>query len=110
AELGVVGLVLEDITPERVRGLLDRTLGPLLRYDRAHESHLVRTLACYFASGQNPPAAGRGLGVHVNTVYQRLERIDHILGGRHWREPRGALDVQMALQFHRLVTGEAERA
>src|SRR5690606_38384088 len=29
AELGVVGLVLEDITPERVRGLLDRTLGPL---------------------------------------------------------------------------------
>jgi sugar diacid utilization regulator len=104
AELGVVGAVLEDTTPEQVERLLDRTIGPLLRYERAHQTRLVETLQCYFDCGQNPPAAARRLGIHVNTVYQRLERIDHILGGRTWREPRGSLDVQMALQFHRLVS------
>ncbi|SHK33270.1 DNA-binding transcriptional regulator, PucR family [Pseudonocardia thermophila] len=108
AALGVIGMVLEEVTADQVHQLLDRTLGPLLHYDRTHDAHLVRTVECYFACGQNPPTTARHLGVHVNTVYQRLERVDHILGGRAWRDPRGALDVQMALQFHRLVTGDPE--
>jgi hypothetical protein len=39
--------------------------------------------------------------VHVNTVYQRLERVDRVLGGPGWREPQGSLEMQMALQLHR---------
>lgn len=100
-EFGVLGMLVERTTPEQVQRLLDRTLGPVLRYDCAHHASLVDTLERYFAAGQNSPAAARDLGVHVNTVYQRLERIDQILAGRAWREPQGALEMQMVLQFYR---------
>jgi hypothetical protein len=102
-EFGVVGQVLESATPGHVRGLVQRTLGPLLAHDAEHAAPLVETLERYFATGRNPPATARGLGLHVNTVYQRLERIDQVLGGRGWREPQGVLELQMALQFHRLL-------
>ncbi|MQA14896.1 MAG: GAF domain-containing protein [Pseudonocardiaceae bacterium] len=104
-ELGVVGLVLEQTTPEQVHRLVARALGPLLDYDAGHSAPLLATLECYFACGQSPPAVARELRVHVNTVYQRLDRIDHVLGGRDWRQPQGAFDMQLALQFHRLLTG-----
>jgi DNA-binding PucR family transcriptional regulator len=102
-ELGVLGMVLEGTSPEQVNRLLERTLGPLLRYDSEHRAALVDTLERYFAEGQNPPGAARDLGVHVNTVYQRLDRIDQVLGSSDWREPTGALEMQMVLQFHRLL-------
>ncbi|MDN5747558.1 MAG: helix-turn-helix domain-containing protein, partial [Pseudonocardia sp.] len=88
-EFGVLGMLVERTTPEQVQRLLDRALGPVLRYDRAHHASLVDTLERYFVAGQNPPAVARDLGAHVNPVYQRLERIDRILGGRGWREPKG---------------------
>jgi hypothetical protein len=103
-ELGVLGVVLEGTTPDQVHRLLDRTLGPLLRYDRAHDSSLAETVECYFASGANPPATARELGVHVNTVYQRLDRVDAVLGSRTWREPAGALEMQIVLQLHQILT------
>ncbi|WP_445942410.1 PucR family transcriptional regulator [Pseudonocardia sp. T1-2H] len=97
-------MVLEGTTPDQVHRLLDRTLGPLLRYDRAHDSSLAETVECYFASGANPPATARELGVHVNTVYQRLDRVDAVLGSRTWREPAGALEMQIVLQLHQILT------
>ncbi|HEY4419632.1 MAG TPA: GAF domain-containing protein [Pseudonocardia sp.] len=103
AELGVLGTVLENPEPAQVQELLARTLGPLLRYDHEHHARLVETVRQYFACGQNPPAAARRLGVHVNTAYQRLDRVDHVLGGPAWRSPRGALEMQVALQLHRLL-------
>jgi hypothetical protein len=36
-------------------------------------------------------------------VYQRLERIDQVLGSEEWRSPVGALEMQLALQFHQLL-------
>ncbi|WP_214401663.1 helix-turn-helix domain-containing protein [Pseudonocardia lacus] len=101
-DLGVLGSLLEEASAAQVRHQIDRALGPLLRYDRDHGSRLVDTLDGYYAAGQNPPAVAQRLDVHVNTVYQRLDRIDQVLGSRAWREPRGALELQVALQFHRL--------
>lgn len=102
-ELGVLGSVLETAAPEQVRRVVDRALGPLLAYDAENASALLPTIEGYFAHGQSPPAAARALGLHVNTVYQRLDRIDRVLGGRDWREPQGAWEMQMALQLHRLL-------
>jgi GAF domain-containing protein len=103
AEFGVLGMVLEDPSPEQVQNLLERTLGPLLTYDREHHARLAETARSYFANSQNPPTAARCLGLHVNTVYQRIDRIDHVLGGTEWRSPRGALEMQVALQLHQLL-------
>lgn len=102
-ELGVLGLILDGTSQRQVRSLLAQTVSPIRRYDDDHNSLLVETLEGYFAAGQNPRVAARALQVHPNTVYQRLERIDRILGSRHWREPQGALSMQMALQFRRIL-------
>jgi sugar diacid utilization regulator len=102
-DLGALGLILEGTTRARVRRLLADTLGPLLAYDAEHNALLLETLHGYFMSGRNPPAAARLLQVHPNTVYQRLERIELVLGHRRWREPQGELEMQLALQFHRIL-------
>ncbi|MCW0215801.1 MAG: GAF domain-containing protein [Pseudonocardia sp.] len=102
-QLGALGLILEGTSRAQVRGLLALTVGPLQQYDAEHGSELLHTLDGYFAAGQNPRAAARALQVHPNTVYQRLDRIDRVLGHRRWREPPGALTVQVALQLHRIL-------
>ncbi|MPY80565.1 MAG: GAF domain-containing protein [Actinophytocola sp.] len=102
-ELGVVGKVLWAVSPEQLHRMVARELGPLLDYDAKRSSSLLATVRSYFEQGQNPPAAARTLAIHINTLYQRLERIDQVLGGRHWREPPGAVDMQLALHVHGLM-------
>ncbi|SFK55412.1 PucR C-terminal helix-turn-helix domain-containing protein [Geodermatophilus ruber] len=102
-DLGVIGLVLSGTSREQLQQVLAETLGPVVRYDEEHGTPLVETLSVFFSAGQNPRAAARSLRVHPNTVYQRLERVDVVLGHRTWREPQGALAMQMALQLHRVV-------
>ncbi|MFI5607302.1 helix-turn-helix domain-containing protein [Amycolatopsis sp. NPDC051903] len=102
-ELGVVGVVLEHAGPEQLHRVVRRALGPLLDYDAEHRSALLATVECYFDRGQSPPAAARALGIHVNTLYQRLDRIDRVLDGAGWREPEHTLDLQVALQLYRLM-------
>jgi hypothetical protein len=104
-ELGIIGHVLERATPGHVRRVVDRTLGPLLAYDAEHQTSLFSTVESYFACGQSPPETARRLQVHVNTVYQRLERTDQVLGGSGWREPQRSLEMQMALELHRACAG-----
>ncbi|MCE3555245.1 GAF domain-containing protein [Pseudonocardia sp. RS11V-5] len=109
-DLGMLGTVLETADPRQIRGLLDRTLGPVTAYDRANGSSLLATVEAYFSAGQSPPATARALGIHVNTVYQRLDRITDVLGGRRWREPAGAVEMQLALALNRQLGEPLGRA
>jgi GAF domain-containing protein/sugar diacid utilization regulator len=102
-DLGVLGLVLNGTSRSQLEQLLEETLSPIIRYDELHSTPLVETLYVFFAEGQNPRAAARSLLVHPNTVYQRLERVDTVLGHRRWREPEGSLTMQMALQLHKVT-------
>jgi sugar diacid utilization regulator len=103
AEVGVLGLVLESTSQKQVRALLAQTVVPLQRYDEEHNTLLLETIDAYFAAGGNPRATAKAMQVHPNTVYQRLERIDHVLGHRGWREPDGALSMQLGLQLQRIL-------
>ncbi|AEA26295.1 transcriptional regulator, CdaR [Pseudonocardia dioxanivorans CB1190] len=102
-DLGMLGVILDGTTQQQVRALLGRTVDPVRRYDDTHHALLLDTLDAWFAAGQNPRAAARTLQVHPNTVYQRLDRIDLVLGHRRWREGEGAVTMQLGLQLHRLT-------
>ncbi|MGB9375976.1 MAG: GAF domain-containing protein [Mycobacteriales bacterium] len=99
ADLGFIGLVLGERGD--VAGFVRRTLGPVLDYDSRRGTKLLETLAVYFARGGNLGRAKDDLHVHVNTVAQRLERVGRLLGA-DWQSPQRALEVQVALQLHRL--------
>lgn len=103
ATLGPLGLVLESTSRPLVDAMLEQKIGPLRRYDNRHDALLLPTLQAYFEAGQNPRAASAALFVHPNTVYQRLTRISQILGNDDWREPRGSLEMQLALQFYEVL-------
>ncbi|MFF9566249.1 helix-turn-helix domain-containing protein [Streptomyces sp. NPDC014685] len=101
-ELGFLGVVLGNA--QDVDGFVSATLGPLLEYDERRGTQLVRTLGAYFGSGGSLVRAKDELHVHVNTVVQRLDRVQALLGA-DWNEPGRALELQLALQLHLLTSG-----
>ncbi|MEU9758670.1 GAF domain-containing protein [Streptomyces sp. NPDC047985] len=100
-ELGFLGVVLGN--GQNVDGFVAATLGPLLEYDERRGTHLVRTLRAYFGSGGSLVRAKDELHVHVNTVVQRLDRVQALLG-HDWNEPGRALEIQLALRLHELTS------
>lgn len=98
-ELGVYGLLLSASGQGEVDRFVARTVGPLIDYDRERGSELVRTLLAYYGSGGSLTRTASELFVHVNTLYQRLERVTQLLG-EGWRSGDGALQVHLALQLN----------
>lgn len=98
-ELGVYGLLLSAAGQTELDRFVARTVGPLLDYDRDRGSELVRTLLAFYGAGGSLTRTAQELFVHVNTLYQRLERITQLLG-EGWRSGDGALQVHLALRLH----------
>ncbi|WP_180357861.1 GAF domain-containing protein [Streptomyces sp. NP160] len=100
ARLGVAGLLLGGADEGVVDAMVERLLGPVLAYDGEHGTHLEQTAAAVLEEGSRSAAAAR-LFVHVNTVRQRVERLDALLGAG-WDGPPRSLDVQAALRLRAL--------
>jgi DNA-binding PucR family transcriptional regulator len=98
-DLGVYGLLLSAAGQDELRRFVRRSIGPLVDYDRERRTELARTLLAWYASGGNLTRTATELYVHVNTLYQRLDRITALLGER-WRTGDGALQVHLALRLH----------
>ena len=98
-ELGVYGLLLSAAGQAELDRFVARTVGPLVDYDRDRGSELVRTLLAFYGAGGSLTRTAQELFVHVNTLYQRLERVTQLLGDG-WRSGDGALQVHLALQLH----------
>jgi DNA-binding PucR family transcriptional regulator len=101
-ELGVYGLLLGVAGGEDVARFVRRTVGPVLDYDRERGSELARTLLTWYSCGGNLTRTAAELYVHVNTLYQRLDRVTQLLG-EGWRTGDGALQAHLALQAHRAL-------
>lgn len=100
-ELGIYGLLLSEADREQVRSLLAGTLGALEQYDAQRGTVLVDTVERYFEYDGNAALTASSLFVHVNTLYQRLDRVDAILGPS-WRRGDRALEIRLALRLRRL--------
>lgn len=100
AVLGFLGVLLGG--GHDVGAFVTTTLRPLLEYDTRRGTELVRTLRAYFDCGGSLTRAKDGLHVHVNTVVQRLERVEVLLG-HDWNHPERALELQLALRLHLLA-------
>jgi DNA-binding PucR family transcriptional regulator len=58
-------------------------------------------LLCYFDCQHNITLAAETLGVHVNTMRQRLETLREITGG--WDDPVKALELHVALRLRAIM-------
>ena len=79
-DLGLYRLLFHVSDQAELRGFVDQVIGPLVAYDRQHQTSLVRTLATYLATNGNLQRSAQRLDLHVNSVSYRLQRIRAIAG------------------------------
>ena len=98
-ELGPFRFLFGPAGVDDANRFVERTIGPLLAYDAGRHSDLILTLELYLDHAQQHAASAAALGIHANTLYQRLGRISELLGD-DWRAR--ALEVHLAIRLHRL--------
>lgn len=101
AALGTAGMLLGAMESPFAAQLLAAQLGPLLDYDSRRGTHLVPTAWTFLENDASLAASAKALHIHTNTLRQRLDRIDTLLG-EGWRRGGRSLDVHVALRLWRL--------
>jgi len=109
ADLGAFGLLFGPAGAGRIAAFVHSTLGPVLDYDRSRGTDLMRTVEAYFAADGNHARAAAALFIHSNTLYQRIERVNGLLGAG-WRTGPATLQVQLAVTLHKIATYLDRRA
>lgn len=100
AELRMYAVLFRNQTKQELEQMLNSIVGPLLRHDQKRSSRLCHTLLCYLNQLQNATSTAKHLGIHVNTLHNRLEQIKLLLGPWDQR----LIEVHMALQLQQLLS------
>ena len=74
---------------------------PNCRAAPRQRNELKRTLLVYFDAQHNIKRTAEILGLHINTVRQRLETLREITGG--WDDPVKALEMHVALRLNAIL-------
>lgn len=101
-EMALYSTLFETHDQASLNNFLEATIGALLSQDLKRSSELARTLLVYFDSNQNAKLAAQRLGIHVNTVRQRLATVEELIGS--WSHATRALEIHMALRLWSLRT------
>lgn len=97
-QLGLERL-LASTPPSDLSEFVEQTIGPLIAYDRMHHSGLVETLEAWLET-RNMAEAARWIHVHYNTLKNRLDRIEEILGPV-LGDPARCLECEVAIYLSR---------
>jgi len=96
-ELAIYSTLFETHDQNSLSHFLEATIGPLISHDSHRGSELAATLLAYFDCNQNAKTTAQRLGIHVNTVRQRLSTIEDLLG--HWGQASRALELHIAVRL-----------
>lgn len=102
-EMALYSTLFETHDRSSLASFLESTVGPLLAHDRKRQGDLAATLLCFFDQQRSAKATAERLGIHVNTVRQRLSTIEDLIGP--WGLASRALELHIALRLWQL--GEA---
>ena len=103
-ELALYSVLLESQDKSSIDAFLESSLGALLSHDRRKDADLAGTLLCFLDANRNARVVAKRMGIHVNTVRQRLATIETLLG--HLGNPTRALELHMALRLWALSRPE----
>jgi len=104
-EMALYSVLFETHDQSSLAAFLDATIGAVTSHDARRGSELTATLLTYFDTHQNAKLTASRMGIHVNTVRQRLASVEELLG--HWGSASRALEIHMALRLWRLRTADA---
>lgn len=103
-DLAAPHLIATEVDPQRLSRFIVEQIGPLIDHDREHRTELLRTLNAYLASGTAKAATAEHLGIRRQSLYDRLDRIERLLGVS-LAEPTQRAGLVLALLAWRMRTG-----
>lgn len=77
-------------------------LGPLIKYDDAHQSHLVETLHLFLTNNRSWQPTATALHIHKQTLVYRIRRIEQVTG-RHLSSTADVAQLWLALEADGLL-------
>jgi sugar diacid utilization regulator/putative methionine-R-sulfoxide reductase with GAF domain len=95
--LGAFRLLLEVQSPDALRRFVEELLGTLLKYAESRDTPLLETLEALSAARWVRRAAARQLGIHINSMSYRVERIQS-LTGLQLDDPETRVAISIALR------------
>ena len=104
-DLGMYRLLAHLQNGPELSEFLREQLGALLDHDAAHGTELLRTLDTYLRHGLAKTPTASALGVRRQTLYNRLARIEELLGGEPLTDYERHTALGVALHAWRLRTG-----
>ena len=102
SQLGIYSLLFGNTEEGHLRRFVNQRLAALVEYDVEHRTDLVATLNAYLSTGRRHTATAQHMHIHVNTLYQRLQRISE-LAGIDFEDADNVLEVHLALRLHQLT-------
>lgn len=100
--LGAFRLLLEVQSPEALRRFVEELLGPLLQYAQSRDTPLLETLEALSSKRWIRRAAARHLGIHINSMSYRVERIQS-LTGLSLDDPETRVAISIALRARAML-------
>jgi GAF domain-containing protein/sugar diacid utilization regulator len=100
--LGAFRLLLEVQSPEALRRFVDELLGTLLKYAQSRDTPLLETLEALSAARWVRRAAARSLGIHINSMSYRVDRIQ-ALTGLQLDDPETRVAISIALRARTML-------
>ena len=100
--LGAFRLLLEVQSPDALRRFVDELLGTLLKYAQSRDTPLLETLEALSSARWVRRAAARQLGIHINSMSYRVERIES-LTGLQLDDPETRVAISIALRARAML-------
>lgn len=100
SQVSLFARLFESGDPKRLTDFAEDALTPINARDPRQRAQLKRTLLCFFDCQFNIARTAEHLGIHVNTMRQRLETLRDVTGG--WDNPIVALELHVALRLDAL--------
>jgi DNA-binding PucR family transcriptional regulator len=101
SEVNLFAKLFEAGDTPRILRYLEQVLSPIEARDPHQKTQLKKTLLCYMDNQHNIARTAEILGVHVNTVRQRLGKLHEIVGASD--DPTSALELHVALRLDAII-------
>jgi PucR family transcriptional regulator, purine catabolism regulatory protein len=100
--LGVYRLLAQIEDRSGLEAFAGRMLAPLVAYDQARGTPLLKTLEVYLQRHGNLRQSARDLHIHLNTLHYRLRRVSEVTGV-DLKDADARLDLLLALRVRALA-------
>ena len=101
SEINLFARLFETSNVAALASYMREILQPIETRAPRQADELKRTLLSYMEAQYNIKRTAENLGLHINTVRQRLETLRDLTGG--WDNPVRALEIHLALRLAKLL-------